>query len=144
MKKYWKILAGLAVAGALAALYVFVFVVNKSHPDYEKARADFSVEARSIFDAYRADAAKASKTYDGKILEISGVLSGVESSGAEVIAFFVLEEGMFGPEGIRVRMLQNQHLASQALSAGNLVKLKGYVTGYNETDVLLEHGSIVQ
>jgi len=48
---------------------------------------------------------------------------------------------MFGNEGVRVSMLQNEQLSE--ITTGQNITLKGFCTGYNQTDVVLEHGSII-
>jgi hypothetical protein len=49
---------------------------------------------------------------------------------------------MFGDEGIRCAMLPN-HAQNIASFIGSDVRLKGYCTGFNETDVIMEKCSIV-
>ncbi|KAF0132162.1 MAG: hypothetical protein FD155_686 [Bacteroidetes bacterium] len=144
MKKYLKIIAVLGSLGLIAGIFVFVFVVNKSHPDYEHKKPDFTLTVSELYSTYQNDNVKGSATYDGKVVQVSGALSAVESSGNDTYVCFVLNEGMFGAEGVRVRMLENQKKPSQKLEPGQAVAIKGFVTGYNETDVVLEHGSIVQ
>ena len=49
MKTWIKILIGLIVIGILAALYVWFFVYNKPHRDYEKADPDHIIVAEELF-----------------------------------------------------------------------------------------------
>ncbi|PKP48667.1 MAG: hypothetical protein CVT92_15915 [Bacteroidetes bacterium HGW-Bacteroidetes-1] len=143
MKTWIKTLVILAAIGMVTATMLFVFVINKSHPDYETKKADYSLSAIDIFNDYSEDIQNASKKYNGKIIEIESTLTEIESSDGQIIACFVLKEGVFGPEGVRIRMLENQKNILKDIAIGEKVTLKGYVTGYNETDVILEHGSIV-
>ena len=41
-------------------------------------------------------------------------------------------------------MLENQVNALSEVKIGQKVSIKGFVTGYNQTDVILEHGSIIE
>lgn len=144
MKKYLRIFAMLAATGMLAGIFVYVFVINKSHPDYAAARAEYTLSTGEIFEAYRSDQAAASSLYDGKIVELTGQLTAIEKADNEVYLCFVLDEGLFGPEGVRLHLLKSENNKVSTLQQGEWVRIKGYVTGYNETDVLLEHGSLVQ
>jgi hypothetical protein len=67
----------------------------------------------------------------------------VETPDSLTIVVFALGEGMFGDEGIRLTMLDNHSQAAIALLKDASATLKGYCTGYNGTDVILEKCSIV-
>lgn len=143
-KRTSLILLALVVLGALAAAYVYFFVYNKKHPDYEKLKPDFSMDAAALFEAYRNDNATASAAYNGKMVAVSGLLSGVDESGGITVAVFAIEQGMFGDEGLRISMLPAHAERLKAIGPGSQITIKGYVTGYNDTDVVLEYGSIVK
>jgi len=141
MKKWIKILLVMFVVGIVGAGFGYKFVYNKPHRDYEKAKSDFSISGRELFLQFRNSTPQAGEKYTGKVLEITGQLSSVETPDSLTIAVFKLDEGMFGDEGIRCSMLPN-HAANIAQFVGGEVKLKGYCTGYNETDVIMEKCSI--
>ena len=61
-----------------------------------------------------------------------------------VIAVFVFNQGMFGDEGVRCTMLHGQTKLAANISKGNTVKIKGFCSGYNDTDVILEKCSLIQ
>jgi hypothetical protein len=56
---------------------------------------------------------------------------------------FVFDEGMFGAEGVRATFLPKYNEKVKNLILGASVTIKGYCTGYNETDVILEKASII-
>jgi hypothetical protein len=56
---------------------------------------------------------------------------------------FVFEQGDFGDEGIRCTMLPKYNFEAGKLQPDVEIKVKGYCTGYNETDVILEKCSII-
>lgn len=143
MKKLWKILLLMVLLGIAGGIAGYVFVYNKQHPDYLTAKAVFELKADELFASYVADAADAAARYNGKVIKLRGNLSDIETTQDRLILVFVLEKGMFGDEGIRIAMLNGQEEAVQSLAIGAEVAIKGYVTGYNETDVLLEHGSVI-
>lgn len=143
MKTWIKIIAVLAIVGIVALFLVYKFVYNKPHPDFEKKKADFSVTAGDLFSQYRDDNSAATEKFNGKVLEVTGLLAAVESPGDLTVAVFVLDEGMFGPEGVRITMLPDHSAPLMNFGTDREITIKGYCTGYNETDVILEKGSIV-
>lgn len=144
MKKWIRFTALLALVGITSAILGYVFVYNKPHPDFEKAKAEYSLPANALFEAYRENTNEASEKYNGRVIELSGSLSEIEKNGEMLIAVFVFEEGVFGPEGIRINMLENQAGAFSEANIGQNITIKGYITGYNQSDVILEHGTIIE
>jgi hypothetical protein len=143
MKKWMKIIGVLAVIGILAAAYVWFFVYNKPHRDYEKAKPDHILAAEQLFNQYRIDKVMADSLYTGMVLQLNGQLDKVESRDSIVVAIFVFDKGMFGDEGVRCFMLPNHFAGLGDYGKGSEIIIKGYCTGYNDTDVILEKSSIV-
>jgi hypothetical protein len=143
MNKWLKIFIGLVIVGMIAAGLGYKFIYNKPHTDYEKAMADFKITSQELFSDYQNVREAAEKKYNGKVLEINGFLNQVETPDSLTIAVFVLDEGMFGDEGIRFTMLSN-HSEKIVQYIGKTLKIKGYCTGYNDTDVIMEKCSIVE
>jgi len=98
MKKLLKIGGILAVVGILAGAYIWFFVYNKPHRDYEKATADYVVTAGECYQKYAGGNAVECE-YTGKVLEISGKPSLVEQSDSLVVLAFVFNEGMLVTKG---------------------------------------------
>jgi hypothetical protein len=142
MKTWMKIFLVLVALGFIGVGLGYKFVYNKPHTNYEKASADFSLAGSELFSQFKSSTQQASEKYTGKVLEISGTLNSVETPDSLTIAVFTLAEGMFGDEGIRCAMLPN-HSQNISQFIGSDIKLKGYCTGYNETDVILEKCSII-
>jgi len=144
MKKWMKILGALFVMAVLVALYVWFFVYNKPHRDYEKADPDQILAAEELFFQYRHDKALADSLYTGMVVQINGPIDKVETPDSSFIAVFVFDQGMFGDEGVRCIMLPGQQEGLKKYGPGDMITIKGYCTGYNDTDVILEKGSISQ
>lgn len=142
MKKLLKIGAALAVIGILAAVYVWFFVYNKPHRDYEKADADFIISAEECYNHYASSDSK-SQQYLDKVLQVDGIPSSIESTDSTMIVVFAFSSGMFGDEGIRCTMLPSQFEKTKTLTLSENITIKGYCTGYNGTDVILEHCSLI-
>ncbi|MCB2221016.1 MAG: OB-fold putative lipoprotein [Bacteroidetes bacterium] len=142
MKNWTKILIGLIILGSLGAFLGYKFIYNKPHRNFEAAKPDFVISAEDLFNEYHGDKQKAQMNYNGKVVEISGTLHKVEMADSLTIAVFVMGEGMFGDEGIRCTMLPN-HAQSTITRKGQYVRIKGFVSGYNDTDIIIEKCSIV-
>ena len=138
-----KIIGVLFLIGVMAALYVWFFVYNKPHRDYETADPDQVLAAEELFNKYRTDKILADSLYTGMVVQIDGALDKVEFADSILTAIFVFDQGMFGDEGIRCVMLPDYFDALREVGPGDEVTLKGYCTGYNETDVIIEKSSIV-
>jgi hypothetical protein len=143
MKKWIGIIGALAFIGLAVAVLVYVFVINKPHRDYEKANPDYFMTAEALFGLFREDAQAASEMYNGKIIQVSGQLSSVENVDGQIVLCFVLGEGLFGDEGIRISMISGQVEQPERLVVGQDITLKGFCTGFNDTDVVMSQGSII-
>lgn len=143
-KTFLKIALGLLVTGIISAALVYQFVINKPHRDFEKAKPSFIVSASDLFESFRADRTLAESKYNGQVVLLSGKLDMIEASDNLVTGVFVFDEGMFGDEGVLCTMLPEHAPIMKSLPIGSEVSLKGFLTGYNETDVILEHCSFVR
>lgn len=144
MKSWVKILIGLVIIAIIGAFLGYKFMYNKPHPNYENLEADFRIGAMELYNGFKTDPAAASQKYNGKIIEISGVMSNVEVVDSLTVAVFAFEEGMFGKEGIRVTMLPKFNDDLKNYPKNENIILKGFCSGYNDTDVILEKGSVVK
>jgi hypothetical protein len=143
MKLWIKIIIGLIVIGIIAIFLVYRFVYNKSHPDYENIEASITLNAQDLYQAYKNNTVNASAQYNGKVIALIGKLSKIESADSLVTAVFVFSQGDFGDEGIRCTMLPKFNHEANKLQPDGEIKIKGYCTGYNETDVILEKCSLI-
>lgn len=143
MKKWMKILGLLGLVAIGAAFYVYHFIYNKPHPDYKNLPAAFSTTAPALFEAFKTNPKQAAQQYNGQILLVSGQLSRIEIVDSTVISYYVLDEGMFGDEGIRISMIDESPAMLEGM-VGNQTSIKAFCTGFNDTDVILEFGSIQQ
>jgi hypothetical protein len=144
MKTWVKIIAGLFLVGVVAAIFIYVFVYNKPHPDYEKIAPAYSIPAADLYQAFNGNKVEAGNKFTGKVIALSGRLSKVEVSDSLTICVFVFNKGMFGDEGVRCTMLPAYRDQANKLQPDGEVHLKGYCTGFNDTDVILEKCSIVK
>lgn len=139
MKKLGKVVGVLAILGILGLAYGWFFIYNKPHTDYEEAKPEVVLSAEECYQNFTNE----SNANLGKILQLNGVPTSVETQDSLVIVVFAFNEGMFGEEGIRCTMLPGHSEAALALTTAKAISIKGKCQGYNGTDVILEHCSIV-
>ncbi len=126
--------------GLLSAAYIWFFVYNKPHRNFEKAKPVVVESARKSYQDFKANTRAAEA---GKVIEIYGVPTGIERSDSLVVVVFAFQKGMFGNEGIRCTMLPNYRKEALKLSTRDTIYIKGFCSGYNSTDVILEDCSII-
>jgi len=145
MKKLFRIVLVLAVVGVVAATLVWKFYVNKPHDDIEKATPAFSMATEEIWKQYNTDLKNADSLYTGKVIELTGKLNRADKSDSLVYAVFVMEvDSMFGDKSVRCEMLQKYNSKTAAISQGTPVKIKGFCTGFDQTDVKFSKCSLVE
>lgn len=142
MKLWMKIVAALLVLIILGGVFVYKYVYNKKHPDYESASPEFTMTANAIYDGFKRNPDGFAKLYNGKVGIISGKLSKVEKSDTLVTAVFVFSQGDFGDEGVRCTMLRKFNDEAERLQPDGEVQIKGYCSGFND-DVIFDKCSIV-
>jgi hypothetical protein len=143
MKTWIKLLLAAFVAGIIGIALIYVFIYNKPHPNYEKMVPQFRLTAQELYTSYKTNKPSAEKRYNGQLIEITGQLGHVEARDSIAIAVFVFENGMFGDEGVRCTMIPKFNEDAKKLISGGNIKIKGYCTGYNDSDVILEQCSIL-
>ena len=144
MKRWLVIAVSIIILGIIGGILGYKYVYNKPHRNYEKATPDYMVSSEELFIEYNDSKAEAEKKYNGKVLEISGILSAIENPDSLSILVFALRQGMFGDEGIRCTLLPKYNEQANALTLGNRIAIKGYCAGYNDIDIILEKCSILQ
>lgn len=144
MKKWLIFLIVIVILGLLIGLYVFVFIYNKPHRNYETAKPDYILSSKNLFNSYKDDRLKAQKIYNGKVVQINGNPKKIEDRDSVVVAIFVFQQGDFGDEGIRCTMLPKFKSKIRQFKPDYFLTIKGYCTGYNGTDVVIDKCSLVE
>lgn len=134
----------LLVLGFAGGFYVWKFVYNKPHPDYISMKPEVSLTAQALFDQFVADQKAANLVFTGKVVEIDGVPARLETTDSLRIVVFVFRQGDFGDEGIRCSLHPEAQVPPAGLPAGKAIRLKGYLTGFNGSDVVMEKCSYVE
>lgn len=147
MKLIFKIGGVLAIIGILAGIYVWFFVYNKPHIDYEAANPDYVINARDCYLSFSGQQIFTEKqgagNYTGKVLQLSGIATRVETADSLTVIVFVYDNGVFGDEGIRCTLLPNYVEMANQYDFTKEITIKGFCAGYNDTDVILQYCSII-
>lgn len=145
MKKFLKIALMLAIIGVIAAFLVWKFYINKPHENIEKATPAYSLTTSEIWNQYTTDQKLADSLYNNKVIELTGTLDRIEKRDSLVSVIFVMAaDPMFGDKTISCQMYQKHNVEAAALSVGTKLKIKGFCTGYDETDIKFNKCSIVK
>ena len=144
MKIGLKIGFGIIAVGIIIGILGYFFVYNKPHRDFEKASPDFNLSTFELFDAYISDRNMAETKFNGKVIQLKGTVQKIERVDSIIIAVFVFQEGLFGDEGIRCTMLPKFNDEILKVIPETNVIIKGFCTGYNDTDVILEKCSLIK
>jgi hypothetical protein len=145
MKKLLKIGLFLFVAGLITAALVWKFYVNKPHEDIENATPAFIMTTGELWRQYNSEYKTADSMYTGKVIELSGTITHTEKSDSLVYVVFVMEEdSLFGDKSVRCEMFRKYNDETFAIAAASPVRIKGFCTGYDQTDVKFNKCSIVK
>jgi hypothetical protein len=145
MKKWIRIIAILAVIGLIAALLVWKFYINKPHADIENTAAAYSLNVTELWKQYNQELKLSDSLYTGKVIEITGDLSNIDKVDSLVYLVFVMEpDPDFGNKTIRCEMLAKYNEEVAAIVPGSPVKVKGFCSGYDQTDIKITKCSIIK
>lgn len=134
MRKVILILLALGVIGAGIGYYMY----NKPVASLEKKKADVAATADEIIAAYEADEKVADGVYLGKVVQVTGKVSGVTEEGG--IKKIQLETS--NPMSLIICELETG-AESGDVKAGDMVSVKGMCSGYL-SDVILVQSTLVK
>lgn len=146
MKKWIIIIGSIVIIGIIGGFLVWNFYINKGQPDFAALEPEYKVKAKRLYNDFKENPELANEKYvgpQGKMIQIEGPISKVEMADSLAVLVYAYEEGDFGDQGIRVTLLPQFTEQAKQLSKLKPIKVKGLCTGYNDTDVILIHGSIV-
>ena len=143
MKIWQRVTLILVLTGIAVAATLFLLVYNKSHPDYERKEPERVISVEALYSAFVVDEVTANTEFIGKVIAVNGQVAEVEQLDDMVIVAFVIEQGVFGGEGVRCTMLEGHHARALDLSRGEKVEIKGLCAGFTGSDVILEHCSFL-
>ena len=139
MKTWIAVILGALMVLLVVGVLFFWLVYQKPHPDYEAMPAEHALSAGELYTAFITNEEAAHQQYIGSVVQIEGALSQVEQPRDLVIVGFYFDEGIFGQAGVRCTMLEHYQQQALQLVPGQGVIIRGLVTGFTGSDVILDH-----
>jgi len=145
MNKWFRIIGILIVVGLIVAFLVWKLYINKPHADIENTTASYSLNAQELWKQYNKELKLSDSLYTGKVIEISGNLSKIDKVDSLVYLVFVMEpDPDFGDKTIRCEMLAKYNEEAAALIPNSPIRVKGYCSGYDQTDIKFTKCSVIK
>jgi hypothetical protein len=136
--KNLKVIIVVVLIIAVGIFLAYEFVYNKKHPDFKELDANYKLSAEQLYTEFTSDNEASSLKYNGKMIVVSGTPTRIEIQDTLTIAVFVFNEGMFGDEGVRCTFLTSVGIDIQEGASLKGFDIKGFCSGYNDVDVILE------
>lgn len=140
MKKATIIILVVVVVLAIAGFIAYRMFDERTR-DTAKDKPDFVINATDLIAAFDRDTSSASKLYVGKLIEVTGTVQTVDSSGSVVLG----EEG--DPSSVTVSLDRRHVKEHKKLKPGTAATIKGTCTGYSKgsgDDLLASLGTTVE
>lgn len=137
-----KILFGVLLLIVVAAIIGYR-MYSRQTPDIVQDKPDAVVNAKDLIAAFEKDTAAAGKMYVDKIVEVTGMVKTVDTSGAVVMG----EEGTASEVVIG---LDRRHVKdAEKIKVGSITVMQGICSGYNKSsgdpdDLLASLGATIQ
>ncbi|HOG19335.1 MAG TPA: hypothetical protein PKW37_02685 [Salinivirgaceae bacterium] len=141
MKTFKKILIGVVILIILSVLAVIIYIKSFEKDDYTTMESKVQLTAAELYSEFVKDDLSAAKKFNGEVISVEGIVDTVEIADDRRIVVMYLNEGLFGPEGIRAELHENE---TDKLEKGDNIILKGYCTGFTGNDVLIEYATVVE
>jgi len=124
----------------LGAWYAYSRYQEKT-PDVVNKKPDVVTTAKELIEAFNTDTASARKKYVDKIIEVTGIVKRIDTTGAIVLG----EEGSASEITVG---LDRRHIEDyKKIKEGAIAKLQGVCSGYqkgNNDDLLASLGTTVE
>jgi opacity protein-like surface antigen len=127
MKKKIIIIVLIIVAAAAGFAY---YKYNEKNPDYSAKKPDVTVDALTLIAAFEKDSASANRQYLDKVIQVSGTVKGVDTSG-------VIFLGNAEQQSSVVCGLDERHREDlKQVKVGAAITVQGKYTGYKAEAML--------
>lgn len=139
MKTYIKVALFVVTFVALSLILAALYYYNLQQPDMLKAKPDFVLTSTFLLKAFEDNETEASAKYINKIIEVTGVVSVVETVNERKINVSLLS----GSDQSSVICTFPALIDQAELSPGDEITLRGECSGYL-MDVLLNNCTIIK
>jgi hypothetical protein len=137
-----RILVAVLILIVVAAIIGYR-IYSRQTPDVVQDDPDVTVTAKDLIAAFEKDTAAAFKMYVDKIVEVTGTIKSVDTSGAVVMG----EEGT--PSEVVIGLDRRHIKDAEKIKVGSVAVLQGICSGYNKSsgdpdDMLASLGATIQ
>lgn len=138
MKAYVKIVLFVVFFIAVSAIFAALYYYHLGHADLSSAKPDYTVTAVQLQKEFEIDEAAASSKYINKIVEVTGTISSIETSGNVVTINIKTDNDVSS-----VICTLSGSVPVAELKTGDEVTVRGECSGFL-MDVLLNNCNIVR
>ena len=125
-----KIIIGILIIIVIGGIIAYRMYDERT-PDVVNRKPDIVTDAASLIAAFNSDTASASKEYLDKVIEVTGMVKSVDTSGAIVL-------GETDSESSVVCGLDRRHLQDHKnVTKGSVAVIQGRCTGYQKGEEML-------
>jgi hypothetical protein len=137
MKKKKLLLLGVVLCVLIIAATAFYWY-QKPRTSLTNIKADYSLTAKELYDAFQQDEKKANQQFLEKVIEVTGSVDNVQATDSTIS--LVLAAGEMG--GINCSVRKKNSDEEMAPAKGTNIKVKGRCIGFlmdvNLTDAIIE------
>jgi len=125
-----KIVIGILIIIVIGGIIAYR-IYDERTPDIVNRKPDIVTDAATLIAAFNSDTASASKKYIDKVIEVTGTVKSIDTSGAIVL-------GEAEGESAVVCGLDRRHLRDhEQVTKGSVAVLQGRCTGYEKGEEIL-------
>ena len=122
-----------ALIFAIFAVALTVYYLTKEYKDTRNVKADYTLTANELFQAFQKNDSSANKNYTEKILEINGIISAVEK--ADTVFNLKMTDSATG-SFINFALQRDENLKESDIHAGDKVTVRGSCSGAIYSEIL--------
>ena len=140
MRKRTLIILIIATVIGIGTLVVYKILDEKT-PDVSNRKADMTTDVKTLIAAFDKDTASSKKMYVDKLIELTGTVVSIDTSGSIVL-------GEAGDASSVTVSLDRRHISDhKKLQVGNVAIVQGICTGFSKAsgdDLLASLGTTVE
>ena len=139
------IIGGIIVIAVIGAGSYAYYEFNRENRDLKSVRPDIATSSSELMKKFTADLKLSDSLYKNKVVEITGVITRIDSTELPVVVFFGEKNSM---SSIQCSMDPEHHESYRSVIVGNTTRLKGmYIGAISEelfgTDIKLNRCVII-
>lgn len=129
-----KVIISLLIA-VFIGIATIGYIYNKPHTDVSQSKASMSLTSTILLNDFENDEAKANTKYLDQIIEVTGVVTDLSTSGEKTIITFGNKQAM---GTVLCHTRPGEQKKAKNIRKGDSIIIKGICTGYLMDVVLIE------